>query len=283
MLKRTITGGVYVAIIVAFFLLRKFVDYRFFDILIWFLCAVGTFELSRALINKTGKIFYYVNSIYGILVVPLFFIVDNVALGIKPYTVVLLIALALIFIYAIINAFQKEVYITKFLWQSLALIYPTVLLIMLMLISRAIIGNGEFFLILTFVISPCTDVMAYLVGMIYNKIKKGQAKKLCPKLSPKKTIAGAIGGLIGGVLGGVILYFIVNPSLNTSFPLLIIILLGIVTSVISQVGDLFESFIKRSVGIKDMGKIMPGHGGVMDRIDGTLFTIPFFLIASMVL
>ena len=133
---------------------------------------------------------------------------------------------------------------------------------------------GEFALIaivLLFVISPLTDTMAYFVGFIYNKISKGKAKKLAPILSPKKTIAGAIGGLIGGALGSVLVLLIFKPSLRLSNPWLFFVLVGVIGSLFTQIGDLFESFIKRSVGIKDIGKIIPGHGGVMDRIDGMSF------------
>ena len=137
-------------------------------------------------------------------------------------------------------------------------------------------------LLLTFVISPLTDTFAYFVGMAYNKIKKGTAKKLCPKLSPKKTVAGAIGGLFGGVLGGFLVYIIFKPEILENYTLLIFLALGLLASVLTQIGDLFESFIKRRVGIKDMGKIMPGHGGVLDRFDGIffngIFTYIFFLL-----
>ena len=105
-----------------------------------------------------------------------------------------------------------------------------------------------------------------------------QAKKLCPNLSPKKTVAGAIGGLIGGALGSLILYFIFRPEYNFFSPILLFIIVGLVASFLTEAGDLFESLIKRKVGIKDMGKIMPGHGGVMDRIDGMVFASPVIML-----
>ena len=128
--------------------------------------------------------------------------------------------------------------------------------------------------------------MAYLTGMIYGKIKKGNVKKLCPNLSPKKTVAGAIGGLVGGGLSGLICYFIFKGqilSLGLSLPLVWLIGIGVVGSVLTQAGDLFESYVKRKVNIKDMGKIMPGHGGVMDRIDGTLFLAVFLFIVFLLI
>jgi phosphatidate cytidylyltransferase len=107
--------------------------------------------------------------------------------------------------------------------------------------------------------------------MTYSKIKKGNVKRLCPRLSPKKTVAGAIGGTIGGALGGLIVYFVFRSLADTVYffsPLVLFIIVGVVASILTIVGDLTESYLKRKVGIKDMGKIMPGHGGIMDRIDG---------------
>ena len=142
-------------------------------------------------------------------------------------------------------------------------------------------------MLLIFVISPCADTFAYLVGMIYNKIRKGKAKKMCPRLSPKKTWAGAIGGVVGGIVGAVVVYFIVDKSAIAETakmsPVIAFILAGIFGSVLTEIGDLFESYIKRKVGIKDMGKILPGHGGVMDRIDGMNFAAVFIFLIFLLL
>lgn len=134
-----------------------------------------------------------------------------------------------------------------------------------------------------------TDAGAYLVG---KTLKRFVPLKLAPKLSPNKTVIGAVGGMIGGVLGGLLAYVIMmcfggmnggeawlvnlNEGVFFTFtstaihPILSIILISLVTAVMVQIGDLFESAIKRECGIKDMGKILPGHGGVLDRFDGML-------------
>ena len=123
-----------------------------------------------------------------------------------------------------------------------------------------------------FVISPCADSIAYVFG----KYMRGKfPKKLAPSISPNKTVIGGIGGLVGGMLGAAILYFIYNGTVGTFdhivFWLPMYMLVGLVISVVTAFGDLVESCIKRKVGLKDMGKIMPGHGGVLDRLDGTFF------------
>ena len=98
---------------------------------------------------------------------------------------------------------------------------------------------------------------------------------MTPNLSPNKTVIGGIGGLVGGVLGALILYFAYNgicgsfDQMEIWLPVYLVI--GLVGAVATAFGDLVESAIKRKIGIKDMGNIMPGHGGALDRIDSVLF------------
>ena len=139
------------------------------------------------------------------------------------------------------------------------------------------LDKGFTAMLLIFVISPCTDTFAYLVGSLIG------GKKMCPKLSPKKTWSGGIGGLLGGVVGSLLAYLIFPVEVNFFSPILLFIIVGVFASVLTQVGDLFESFIKRKAGIKDMGNIMPGHGGVLDRIDGTMFaSVLIFIVFALV-
>lgn len=109
-----------------------------------------------------------------------------------------------------------------------------------------------------------TDIMAYFTGYFLGK------HKLSPKISPKKTVEGSIGGILGSViLCGLFGYFVM--------PLLLVhcILIGVMGGIVSQFGDLTASLFKRKMGIKDYGNLIPGHGGVLDRVDSVLFTAPF--------
>jgi len=108
-----------------------------------------------------------------------------------------------------------------------------------------------------FAVVWATDILAYFVGRALG------GPKLAPRISPGKTWSGAIGGTVGGVLGGVLLAFAVGSG-QVAYLALVALLL----SVVSQLGDLFESAIKRRHGAKDSGTWIPGHGGVMDRVDG---------------
>lgn len=109
-----------------------------------------------------------------------------------------------------------------------------------------------------------TDTSAYIVGSLFGK------RKLNERLSPKKTVEGAIGGVVGSVLIGFILFKFLGSE--TFLPWLVPLALG---SVISQVGDLSASYLKRMAGVKDYGKFLAGHGGVLDRFDSVLFVIPY--------
>lgn len=271
MLKRTVSGAVYVAIIVGFFFLRT-VDYRLFDIFIWFLSFMGAFEIARAVkpFSVKGEMIFAI--IFGITFIPVFVLFDYLFKGLGYIAGLDFIALfcLIIAIYSIFGNYKLK----TFGISILPIIYPALLLLSMVITNGFEGQKGLIALILIFVISPCADVFAYLVGMTYGKIKKGNVKKLCPSLSPNKTWAGAIGGVIGGGIGGLIIYFIFKGQANilaVFSPIAYFIIAGVLGSVLTELGDLFESLIKRKVGIKDMGRIMPGHGGVMDRIDGTLF------------
>lgn len=113
------------------------------------------------------------------------------------------------------------------------------------------------------------DTMAYLSGISFGRTP------LMPAISPKKTVEGALGGLLGSVLAGVALVQYV-PGL----PLWPVLSLAALTGLAGQMGDLFESLLKRVANKKDSGRLMPGHGGVLDRIDGVLFASPVVLAGA---
>ena len=123
--------------------------------------------------------------------------------------------------------------------------------------------DGPSFVLLTFMLSWFSDTGAYFAGRFLGK------HKLYEAVSPKKTVEGAVGGLAAAVLGGgVAAHFLYLRSL----PLLDGVVLSIVAGALGQAGDLGESLLKRSVGVKDSGGIVPGHGGILDRVDALLVT-----------
>lgn len=136
--------------------------------------------------------------------------------------------------------------------------------------------EGPIYLLLVCVAAWVTDAAAFFVGKAVGK------RKMAPHISPNKTIEGAIGGLAAtAIIFPLVCYGYAHLALtNGSVSLLNALLIGLLCAFFGMMGDLFASAIKRETGIKDYGRIMPGHGGVMDRFDSFLFVAPslFFLI-----
>ena len=126
-------------------------------------------------------------------------------------------------------------------------------------------SEGGHFVILVLVIAWLADTGGYFAGRFLGKAKLYEA------VSPKKTWAGAYGGIAGSLLGVVVMTLAFLPWLNW-FDVVAIAVIG---GIVGQLGDLTESLIKRSVGVKDSGALLPGHGGILDRIDAVLFIAPF--------
>lgn len=123
---------------------------------------------------------------------------------------------------------------------------------------------GNYLWIFIFIGAWVTDIFAYFTGVLFGK------HKLIPKVSPKKTVEGSIGGIIFCILGFILYGIILRNIFDIKVDLWLCGIIGCVVSVVSQIGDLSLSVIKRHYGIKDYGKIFPGHGGVLDRFDSIM-------------
>ena len=133
-------------------------------------------------------------------------------------------------------------------------------------------GVGLAWIGVVFAVTWLTDTAAYLAGRSFGKTK------LAPKLSPGKTRVGSVAGLVAGVLAGPLAAWVFGAPVG----IVTAACLGLALSVTGELGDLGESLIKRNLGIKDMGSLIPGHGGVLDRIDALLFTFPVtFLLVRL--
>lgn len=131
-----------------------------------------------------------------------------------------------------------------------------------------ILPGGIFTVWLVFVCSWGCDTCAYCVGMLIGK------HKMAPILSPKKSVEGGIGGIVGAALIGILYALAVNYWGNAGEDVLRYAIIGAAGGAISQIGDLAASAIKRYHNIKDYGKLIPGHGGILDRFDSVIFTAP---------
>ncbi len=153
-----------------------------------------------------------------------------------------------------------------------ALVYAPVMLSFVFLTRQ--LTYGVYLVWMIFINSWISDTCAYLTGVMIGK------HKLAPVLSPKKSIEGSIGGIVGSALVGGLFGYFLEVTIGLQQLIIPLAIVGGVGSVISQVGDLAASAIKRNYEIKDYGKLIPGHGGIMDRFDSVIFTAPitYFLI-----
>ena len=130
------------------------------------------------------------------------------------------------------------------------------------------INNGKYLIWVILIIAWGTDTCAYFIGSKFGKHK-------FTKISPKKSIEGCIGGTFGAILITLIYTLAINKLVGMQISYIYIALIGFVLSILSQIGDLSASSIKRTMGIKDFGNLIPGHGGMLDRIDSIIFIAPF--------
>lgn len=254
---------------------------------------IGQMELYRALgVNKSGlAVPGYIATVLWYAAIVACNVIVNGDKGYEPdglvkisgfvfnsmVLAVLAIALllAILIIYVIrFPKFNSEQSMTVFF----GFFYPVVLLSFIYLI-RCLEG-GQYSVWLLFIGSWGADTMAYLVG------RKWGRHKVVPVLSPKKSLEGFIGGIVGAALLGVIYAVIFKQHLidaGIDTPILAFALIAAVSAVFSIIGDLAASAIKRDKGIKDYGKLIPGHGGILDRFDSVIIIAPviFLLLAFL--
>lgn len=142
-------------------------------------------------------------------------------------------------------------------------VYLPVLTLKLLDLSH---GGSWFLLLLLIVFSG--DTFAFLGGLLFGR------RKLSEKLSPNKTVEGSAFGFVGSALASLLMWYFNFKQISP----FLFLTLGLIASYFAQTGDLFESLIKRIAQVKDSGRIMPGHGGVLDRIDGLLFASPIVYV-----
>lgn len=150
-----------------------------------------------------------------------------------------------------------------------ALVMPFLLSFMIGILQ---LERGIYLIMIPFIAAWVSDTFAYFAGTLIGK------HKLIPAISPKKTVEGSVAGIIGAVLGEIIYGLVLIIGLNMKADLLILAVFGAVGSCTGQIGDLALSYIKRQFGIKDYGNLFMSHGGVLDRFDSALFTLPALYI-----
>ncbi|MCL2176467.1 MAG: phosphatidate cytidylyltransferase [Firmicutes bacterium] len=274
MLQRLITGIVIVLVLVGFFALR-FVDPLFleaFFIAILFLCV---WEVYNAFKEGERAVFPLV----AVLLLALYILFKLEAYFIYYVLVFVVFALTCL----VLITFWQRFTIDRVKTTLFVLIYPSLFLLALVLLNYS--PYWLLLYVLVFGVSMATDSSAYVAGKTFGRIKPFSTK-LCPSISPNKTYAGAIGGVLGGIICAllvwVVFYFAIghgsvgyrdyySGEYSAVFEVYHFIILGTLGAVITQVGDLIASKLKRIKEIKDFSNLLPGHGGFLDRFDGLMF------------
>ncbi len=232
--------------------------------------VIGYFEFTNANNKK-----FFTSSLITAFFIPIMFLV----VFSKNYSLLpIVFCFLLIFNMTYLVVFNSKETIENITTNVFALFYIGTSFLFLAYIRN--LHDGFYLAVPIFLTAFCSDSFAYFVGKAIGK------QKLAPVLSPKKTIEGSIGGILGaGLVMGIYAYFyfeklsILMPNNDRGYIVILFFIFGMIGGGISQIGDLFASAIKRYRNVKDYGKIMPGHGGVLDRFDSVIIlSFVFYII-----
>ena len=274
MKNRVITS---VAILAAMLTVVIFSEFIVYPLALALLAIIATFEVLRVIgSHKIWTLSIPAYLISAAFPLTAYFVDSNNSLEF------LLILAAVVFVYLVwlmgVSVFSKgKIAFSKVSETLVGVTYVAVSFTSLSLIRYINHNFGVFLVVLVFVISWTCDTAAFAVGSLIGK------HKLIPEISPKKTVEGAIGGVVFSALlcalYGLGLDLVIE-KIQVNY--LYLVLFGIILSVVSQLGDLIASLIKREYDVKDYGRIFPGHGGVLDRFDSVLAVSTILLILSIV-
>lgn len=246
------------------------------------LACMCQFEIVRAMDGNGKSVIKTVSYVFTILMALLFLLsfastMDGGSMGMDAMFVVMLLVLFVLACFVMV-VLSKKHNIESVLNTLFTMAYPQlffVLLYTLIIWQQSYMGMGDAYkamlvlLLMLFLPAMFTDTFAYFFGMAFGK------KKLCPEISPKKTVVGSVAGIVGGVVAAVVIWAIFS---RTPQILAVYMLAGGLLAAVAQFGDLSASLMKRALGVKDFGKLLPGHGGVVDRMDSILFCIPVLFV-----
>ena len=265
MLTRCISGAVLVVIALVTILSGGYL----LAAVLFAISCIGFYELSKACKVHTGKInalelvcYLAIVAFYGITVLAG---KDTLVL---LWAVLFFLCVMGVYVFAFPKFHAEQIMAAYF-----CVLYAPVMFSFVYRIRET--EYGIYLVWMVFVASWISDTFAYFTGMLLGK------HKLAPVLSPKKSIEGSIGGVVGSALAGALFGYAFAAKVGQEVNLILICaLLGALGSVISQIGDLAASAIKRNHEIKDYGNLIPGHGGIMDRFDSVIVTAPiiYFLV-----
>ena len=262
---RTLSGVIMTAVLITVFVLGGYVMWAF----LMLLSLVGEFEFNRAL-----KLHWGVFAWVGYIATVAYYVLLIVLGGSIEYTLLIFAILLVLDLAVFVITFPR--YTLEQTFAGFFNVFYVGVALSFLYIVRIHPPSGAYLVWLVIICSWGCDIFAYLVGMLFGK------HPFVPKLSPKKSIEGAIGGIIGSVVIGVVYGFVVQKYIpDVKLAPLIFGIICIFGAAASQVGDLAASAIKRKVGIKDYGHLIPGHGGVLDRFDSVIMVAPIIFLITI--
>jgi phosphatidate cytidylyltransferase len=233
------------------------------------IACIGMFELYRIFhIEKT------VVAIIGYAAATLYY--ANLRFGFLPDIMMFVLGFLILLMFAYVFTYPKF-HTEQILAAYFGVFYVAVMLSYVYQTRQ--MAAGAYIVWLIFLCSWGCDTCAYCVGVLFGK------HKMSPKLSPKKSVEGAVGGVVGAMLLTALYSVIFRNAMGiTTAQVWMLALIGGAGALISMVGDLTASAIKRNYEIKDYGKLIPGHGGILDRFDSVIFTAPiiYFLAEGLI-
>ena len=269
---RILTGLCLAAVSIPILIFSQYIVYPIFLSL---LCLMATYEMLRVFKKEKCRE-VAIPSLLFALAYPLapYFVVGAEQPGYGLLLLVLGIFVYMFYLFTVAVAHKGKMPLQEFFSAFTMVSY--ILVGFSSLCFLRYLPYGFFQFLLVFLTAWGSDIFAYFVGTFIGK------HKLIPEVSPKKTVEGAIGGIVC-TFALVMLYgFLIARFTDAEANYIVLAVLGLVLPVISQVGDLIASLVKREAGIKDYGRIFPGHGGVMDRFDSILAVSVAMLIITMI-
>ncbi len=262
-MKRIISAAIFLPV---FFLIVQYGSLKFFFIFLSIVLLIALFEFYSLLKQSNKKCMLIPGMVLGWLIPFSFFHNQNQVLCFSMTVLVVGILFVKLFSKQPLDATIEEISNTLF-----GVLYIGLLLSFLIFIRKY--DEGRKLIFMLFLIIWLGDTFAYYIGSLVGK------HKIAPSISPNKSIEGALGGLAGS-LGGVLLaYYWFSPQI----PIAKGVVLGLFSGIAGQIGDLCESMIKRNLKVKDSGFLIPGHGGILDRLDSVLFSAPVFYYLYLII
>ncbi len=235
---------------------------------------VGLFEFYRATGVRKGDQKINALEVVGFLGMLIYYVFMMSPI-VEQYLLLILISILILLMFVYVFSFPKHT-AGEVMASFFGIVYVPVMLSFIYL-TRSL-PYGEYIVWLIFISSWINDTCAYCTGILIGK------HKLSPKLSPKKSIEGSIGGVVGAaVAAGLFGHFILESVVQNQNVTWILVIIGAVGAVVAQIGDLAASAIKRNYDLKDYGKLIPGHGGILDRFDSVIFTAPMIYFLTVIL